>query len=67
MEPYVRQNSRLKREKQMYITYILSLLNVVLIFGIALNHALRGLEGWWLIALLLFPAFGMMWSIDNLD
>ena len=51
----------------MYITYILSLLNVVLIFGIALNHALRGLEGWWLIALLLLPAFGMMWSIDNLE
>ena len=36
---------------------IMSCINVLIIFSLAMNHLLRGLDDWWLIGLLLVPAF----------
>lgn len=47
--------------------YLLSILNVICITGLALNHALRGLDDWWIIALLLIPASLIVWSIERVD
>ena len=35
----------------------MSCINVLIIFSLAMNHLLRGLDDWWLIGLLLVPAF----------
>ena len=50
-----------------YCMYILSLINVLCITALSLNHLLRGLEDWFLIALLLIPAILMLKSMDNLE
>ena len=47
--------------------FILSIVNVFIIFALSMNHLLRGLEGWWLIALLLIPAWCMVWAIDRIE
>ena len=58
------------REKQMngyYCMYILSLINVLCITALSLNHFLRGLEDWYLIAILLIPAILMVRCMDNIE
>ena len=51
----------------MKIAFILSIVNVFLLFALTMNHLLRGLDDWWLIALFLVPAWGMIWAIDRIE
>ena len=50
-----------------YCMYILSLINVLCITALSLNHALRGLDDWYLIAILLIPAILMVKCMDNIE
>ena len=50
-----------------YCMYILSLINVLCITSLSLNLALRGLDDWYLIAILLIPAFLMVKCMDNIE
>ena len=47
--------------------YIMAIINVILVSAVAINHVIRGLEGWWMLVLLLIPAALVVYYMDEED